>query len=87
MNRPWLITLGPLVPPDDARRELRALAHGLTPDEYSSKVWGYRMEQAPTIKRSRSRSWPKTCREPKGAFVLPGSMSNVLSIRRKSHDA
>lgn len=69
--------------PHDARSELAAVAFGLSPAEYISKIWQVRIEASPSIKRPRSRSWPATCREKRGPFVIPQVVSNVTPIKRR----
>lgn len=82
---PWLITLRPFVLPHDGRQELGEIATGLTPQEYTNKIWTIRMDTAPGKRRSRSRAWPLSCRVKGKGFVIPKAVSNItpLKLRRK----
>jgi hypothetical protein len=85
MKFPWLLTLRPMVIPTDARGEMWMLAAGRTQTEYLDKAWGARVAAGKPVKRPRSRSWPKSCREArKGAYMLPQTASNVTPMKRKA---
>jgi hypothetical protein len=66
---PWLIRLGPLVIPDEARNEMRLLPlrhDGLT---YVEAAWAERVQ----VEMKSSNAWP---------FVRVENRSNVTPIRK-----
>lgn len=61
--RPWLIQLGPLILPTEARDELNMIATGLTREEFSDKMWERRSVEYGPVKKSHRRKWPMKAAE------------------------
>ena len=79
--RPWLVQIGPMFVPADAREELAHTAHNLTPEQYSDVIWAERSLGIQS-KRPRSKSWPPSCysKALKG-YVLPSpAPSNITRM-------
>jgi hypothetical protein len=86
IDRPWLLQLGPLIIPTDAREELNALTVRRTSDEYVDAIWKKRKAEGPKVRRPRSLSWPKTWRTVGGEFrLIPEEKpSMVTTLKRKA---
>ncbi len=83
IRRPWIFHLGPFIAPYMARAELDRLSDGLTRDEFVDKCWQLRTEAAKPVQGSRRKGWPRTCKVGK-VYVLPGSASNVTTLKRRA---
>lgn len=68
---PWLITLGPLIPPTEARRDLYKLAINKSSAEYVDSIWQLRIAAAPIARKSHKRNWP-----------VKRAVSNVVSLKK-----
>lgn len=79
MSRPWILQLGPLTIPTDARDELNEIHSKRSPEQYINNIWADRYPNGNPARKSPDRIWPLKF----GASAEQQDLSNkVVGMKR-----